>query len=52
MGFITKEARYRIAFPDGYAAYEICSGERGGNLVAFPDHEFPGELLRKYEKRC
>jgi hypothetical protein len=51
MGFVTTEARYRIAFPDGYEAYEICSGERWGNFVAFQEHEFPDELLRKYAKR-
>jgi hypothetical protein len=52
MGYVTTEARYRIVFPDRYEAYEICSDERRGNFVAFQEHEFPAELVKKYAKRC
>jgi hypothetical protein len=39
MGFVTTEAGSRMVFPDRYEAYKICSGERRGNFVAFPEHE-------------
>jgi hypothetical protein len=45
----TKEARYRIRFPDKYEV-ETYLGEKRGSLVAFHEHEFPDELLTKYKQ--
>ena len=45
----TREARYRIRFPDKYEVYETYLGEKRGSLVAFHQHEFPSVLLTKYK---